>query len=52
VPRRLQNLANQIFGQVEIVAGNGQQGPDIARPDGEEEISHEPCLRNLVEKPA
>src|SRR3979411_85594 len=47
VPRRLQNLADQIFGQVEIVAGDRQQWPDIARPDGVEEIEPRTVLEKL-----
>src|SRR5262249_5948899 len=33
VMRRLQNLADEIFGQIEIVASNRQQRSDIGRPD-------------------
>src|SRR3981189_32449 len=46
-PRRLQNLTDQILGQVEIVAGNRQQGPDITRPDGAEEIEPRAMLEKL-----
>src|SRR5262249_34554754 len=33
VTRRLQNLADEIFGQIEIVASNREQRSDVGRPD-------------------
>ena len=49
----LQHLPDQIFGEVEIVARHRKQRLDVGGPESNSKrSSSEPCLRNLLEKPA
>src|SRR5919204_4759559 len=45
--RGQQQLTDQIFGEIEVVAGDREQWPDIARPDGEKKIEQRAVLQEF-----
>src|SRR6266516_593884 len=47
VRRSLENLAYEIFGQIEVIPGDREQWADIARPDGQKEIEQRAVLEEF-----